>query len=119
MQVLGKFDVSFYPISDKVVVLVTDSKSVNSYNVVYKAIAYIFDDEFGNFERGEDSKHLSSKTLLLNQFKNKDALANTRQSYLFILEKSDFYPEQNYQQDNQTNNSSNNSQDDELIPIKL
>lgn len=75
-QMLGKFDVSFYPIGDKVVTLVTDSKSQNSYQPWYKLGSLWGNSEFGNHARDTKWRH--------------NNMSNTRQSYLFVLPKSDF-----------------------------
>jgi hypothetical protein len=43
-QMLGKAGISFYPIGDKVVIFVTDSKSINSLNPAKKFDAWLSDD---------------------------------------------------------------------------
>lgn len=76
MQVLGKFDVSIYPLGDRVITLVTDSKSRNSYQTIFKVGTLWGNDDFMNHERN---------TPWLN-----NEMSNTRQSYLFVLKKSSF-----------------------------
>ncbi|MGB0870969.1 MAG: RHS repeat domain-containing protein [Flavobacteriales bacterium] len=72
-QMLGKFSTSFYPIGDKVIVLVTDSKSNNSFNPIFKFSSWITDQpEQHNKVRKYDGKYPT-------------ALGTTRQTYLFVL----------------------------------
>ena len=72
-QMLGKFTTSFYPIGEKVVVLITDSKSNNSFNPIFKFSAWLTDQpEQHNKVRDYGGKY-------------PPALSNTRQTYLFIL----------------------------------
>lgn len=80
-QFIGKFDVSFYPVGDNVVVLVTDSKTQNSLKPWLKIPSWFSKkyEEYGNVSRSEPSYR-----------KNND-YTNTRQSYLFVLPKSSFH----------------------------
>ena len=76
LQVLGKFSVSFYPVGDNVIVLVTDSKSKNSLNPFLKIGAWWNDDsEYGNIPRKAGSK---------------TPKGNTFQTYIFELPKTYF-----------------------------
>ncbi len=76
LQVLGKFSVSFYPVGDNVIVLVTDSKSSNSFNPLEKLGAWLTgDSEFANIPRENGS--ITPK-------------GNTYQTYLFQLPKGYF-----------------------------
>ncbi len=76
LQVLGKFGVSFYPIGDKVLVFVTDSKSKNSVNPILKMMAeFTNNSEYGNISRKIDTITPEG---------------NTRQTYMFELPKSYF-----------------------------
>jgi hypothetical protein len=76
LQVLGKFSVSFYPVGDNVIVLVTDSKSSNSLNPLEKFVGWATDDpEYGNIPR--------EKGVVTPK-------GNTYQTYLFQLPKGYF-----------------------------
>lgn len=75
-QMIGKMDASFYPLGGRVVVLVTDSKSRNSYQPWLKLGNLWKDGEFGNHDRNTPWRHNNMST--------------TRQSYLFVLPNSSF-----------------------------
>jgi RHS repeat-associated protein len=76
-QMLGKFGVSFYPVGDIVIVVVTDSKSNNSVNPFLKGVAWVTgDSEYGNEDRREGYRNEKRST--------------THQTYLFSLPKSYF-----------------------------
>ncbi len=79
-QFIGKFDVSFYPLGDNVIVLVTDSKTQNSLKPWLKIPSWFGKkyEEFGNVSRSVPS------------YSENNDYTSTRQSYLFVLPKSSF-----------------------------
>lgn len=82
-QMLGKASISFYPIGDKVLVMINDSKSHNSINPIAKAHAWTLSTFSKEFDSRKDYSDFGNYSRSSKKFI--EPLSTTRQTYLLVI----------------------------------